>query len=209
MKNLSPEELDSLNGVIGQLKQSQEMRMEGALRSIDLLLDLSVRNLDREFNLILSLNAISVAFFTIAAPLLRDTASIFLNFATLFFLLTAVLGTILLISTILDQQYFLDKNEHWQSVSFTELQEKEHDILVKLIGFRNGKEFPEKEIMDHITDFEDDAGLVGFSKVMKFREKKLSSTALRYCKVPFWISLVISILFLILWFAFQIFSPQS
>ncbi len=196
---------DEINLLIEELLRSAERWTDLSIDSLYRSADLGARNSDREFNLILALTSLCVAFLTIVLPITQNGQSLLLLISGISFLLTAIIGIIILILTISRDKRLIKSDGDWEHKTFNKYLGQTVDIRSKLFDYKKSpndnllaeirseieKYFQEREELD--TQIEQRKSV---------KENEISAIALKYLGLFFSIFFTLSIFVLAVWLFF-------
>lgn len=186
-----------------EFQNSSERWTDLALGRLHYTFDLNARNADREFNLFLSLTALSAAFLAIIVPLIIDRFDVFMIFATVFFLISSIVGIALLVFTIYRDKRLISEDSAWEQSIYEKYLKQSLDIENSLYEYNKEKNDNKWDDVKYKIEryFEGRKSLKSESEQRKLKkEEELSAKLLKYLKKTFWSFFVSSILMLFAWF---------
>jgi hypothetical protein len=128
-----------------------DLQLQTTFRNSDLL----IKTGDREFDLILALASISVAFITVVVPLTASKSSIvailLFNLSLVYFFTCALTGIVQLLWLIYHDRKYLKERDSWEMEQLKIFQEKTGAIYEKL---RNNQDVTDKEMMSVLAQNE-------------------------------------------------------
>jgi hypothetical protein len=128
-----------------------DLQLQTTFRNSDLL----IKTGDREFDLILALASISVAFITVVVPLTASKSSIvailLFNLSLVYFFTCALTGIVQLLWLIYHDRKYLKERDSWEMEQLKIFQEKTDAIYEKL---RNNQDVTDKEMMSVLAQNE-------------------------------------------------------
>lgn len=191
---------------IAEFSNTAERWTELTLQSLYRTFELNVKNSEREFNVFLGITSISAAFLTIVAPLIRDALSTLLVLSISFFLLTFLLGLSILLTTIWRDKRLIKTDGDWEHKTYSKFLNESTAIRLKLYDHkRDPGKTPWGEIVSQIESYIDLKDKIKPEADERQRKKEMEPSAilLRRLKAVFWISLSLSLVFLIYWLILQ------
>lgn len=186
-----------------EFQNSSERWTDLALDRLHYTFDLNARNADREFNLFLSLTALSAAFLAIIVPLIVDRFDVFMIFATVFFLISSIVGIALLVFTIYRDKRLISEDSAWEQSIYEKYLKQSLDIENNLYEYNKEKNNNKWEDIKYKIEryFGGRKSLKSESEQRKLKkEEELSAKLLKYFKKTFWLFFVSSIVMLFVWF---------
>lgn len=196
-----------IDWLIQDTAKEGEKWTELSLGSVLRTAELKYKNVDRQFNLVLALTSISVAFLTLVFPNSVDRSPS-LIWAGLFSILTSVIGIILLVCTISRDDKKIDSDGKWELDTFQNFQTETADILSTLREYKKTpdpslEEKLRKKFADHMS---------GSKKIHEQsstrKEEKAKEVQVRILKIlhsSFWIFFTLSFGSLIISFMVELF----
>jgi ABC-type Fe3+ transport system permease subunit len=193
--------------IISEFAKNREQWANVGLQAAYRYEDLTIRNLDRQFNLVLGLTTISAAFLTIVAPLIKHPFSHSLIFATYSFVTVAALGVIILIITIQRDKRLIAEDRAWEHQIYGAYLDQCVAIYSKAYDYR---EKPDAELLLKLN-----IDVINYFAMQKktnqdaedrqtTRSGEFSARALRRLENLFWLLLCTAALFLFVWLTAQI-----
>ncbi len=182
----------------GNAEKWTQLSIEGLYRTFDL----EVRNNEREFNLYLNIATISVAFLAIGAPLIRDSLSFYLLWAIISFLLSSIIGIVILVITIKRDRRWIGDDGKYEYSTFRGYLEKNVSIQNKLYDYKETSDAELwntilSEMSEYMNSRKNLYGEVEQRKLKK--EKEISFIALKYLKIAFWCCFISAFMGLAIW----------
>lgn len=213
MDILPPPDKEDLELYIAEFFNTSEKWTGQSFQSIQRSFDLSVRNGDREFNLFLSLTTLSAAFLTIVAPLIKDSLSLPLILTIVLFLLSTLLGIIILWTTIKHDQRLIDADAKWEHNILQDYLNRTTKIRLDLHDYRKD---PKPEVWQttlgpQITEYFSQRQKLhdDFEARQAQKEQECSSKILRFSRKLFWITFILALAALVFWLVFEVAGSYS
>ncbi len=149
---MTPEERQFALEEFGRTRERwTDLQLQTTLRNSDLL----VKTGDREFDLILALASISVAFITVVVPLTAPKSSVagilLFNFSLVYFFACALTGIVQLLWLIYRDRKYLKKRDAWEMEQLKIFQKKTDAIYDKL---RKNEDITDEEMEGFLTQNE-------------------------------------------------------
>ena len=168
--------------------------------------NMTLKNVDRGFNLTLTLTSISCAFLAIAVPLIKGDLSFVIDMTIVCFLLNAIIGVVGLVITIRRDKKILPENFDWERGVLNGYQKQATDIRLKLFSYKEHKtpQLLAEVISDAKAYFSEKEKLEAAANERSMMQlKEPSAMALKHMNSAFWASFIIAVLSLTIWLGIQ------